>query len=84
MNLHGLSGYEKALLLWKDIKKRKIRSLSEENLAREIAMNIGCSKRLNTVGNYIRLMVEFHFIKRRGSCYEVNKEIVTNGSNAKH
>jgi hypothetical protein len=77
MNLHGLCAYEKAIFLWQGWKKDKIATLSQEKLARAIAANIGCSKQLNTVGNYTKLMLEFGMIIRDGNGYKVGKELKT-------
>lgn len=71
----GLNSYQKCLELVKIIKNQKKNSISENELAKIIAINIGASKYFKTVRNYIDLLVGFKMIEKIDKdIYKINYE----------
>lgn len=63
MSFHGLTSFEKCLKLLELLKENKFETISKEELAFQIAKNIGSSKYHNTIRNYISYMIGFKMLE---------------------
>lgn len=64
--------FEKASCLVKIMKSDQVKALSQEKLARYIAIYIGSSKIRGTVGMYTDFMLGIGMLKREGTKFKVN------------
>jgi len=78
MTFYGLTSYDRCKELLKVLQNQNFIEITQEELAKQIAINIGSSKFYKTVRNYIAMLINFKMIESidKFDRFKINYEVL--------